>query len=798
MKNAGQRAVERNSAPLATITPPTFQNLLQKAIERRTLAGTRPSLISGQITVSLAHGEDLFGIRLSGFDVAESNGRWTMANRAKLVIPINIHQPVSTADTTIWIELTPYCPGTHKQFVIFSFGHGHTCTFNLRDFTRQTIGIVLSADATPTHQLILDIQLPNASTPRDLENSDDTRCLGIKLHRLVFTQSTTEPIVAEELGPLVSIASPEYSEGLSLSRHSGEISQSIRTAQPHSGHLRQLLLRWKLTFRRLANYRKHTAAAKVERLARKLSEDNNLLTGRIQQLQNEFTQLKVSFDASCSSASSNSDVMRRTDENNMKLQRIVETTNTKLTHTLSALSTKLEVIQNELQRPREDPLVVLHSQLSRTALRLEELVTSEKESAIARQRLADHINRLEELHNGFRISVDRQLQNLSDSQEGAAAEARHDLPQILGQLRMLNEHEADQKVVQDIVSTTVEGQSHKLTALQNAAEQILNCLDDNQERMLAKLDSHFVELNRLRVTSNDFSQLVGSIDETKGSFAASEQRDNLLLRTLQELIGDVTIRQARKVIRLNDSTYAFFSDNGPILVAATDEKFILQLADQWGMFEPGTTATIRKYLKPGSRFVDVGAHVGWYTLLASRIVGTTGKVWSFEPSPDNAALIRRMLFINDVASIVDFHQVAAGRDPSRATLHVMPISAESSLLPIEGFRHAAEVDVVRLDDVLAADSCVDLIKIDSEGFELEVVAGMAEIMARNPNCKVIAEFGPSHLKRAGVSTTDWFAAFAETGRSAFGINEETQELTPITAEEASQCFSVNILWARCL
>lgn len=144
-----------------------------------------------------------------------------------------------------------------------------------------------------------------------------------------------------------------------------------------------------------------------------------------------------------------------------------------------------------------------------------------------------------------------------------------------------------------------------------------------------------------------------------------------------------------------------------------------------GEYEPATTAVLRNHLHPGDVFVDVGANAGYFSALAASLVGPTGRVIAFEPSPATCRLLDITAQMNPC---IEAHQVAVGDREGVAQLH---LSAEptnsgmSSLLSRAGTRggKVVEVPVKRLDDLLLEVPKVNAIKIDVEGFELSVLRG---------------------------------------------------------------------------
>lgn len=151
-----------------------------------------------------------------------------------------------------------------------------------------------------------------------------------------------------------------------------------------------------------------------------------------------------------------------------------------------------------------------------------------------------------------------------------------------------------------------------------------------------------------------------------------------------------------------------------------------------GTLEPPVQEGLRRTLAPGAVFYDIGANVGFFSLLAAAIVGPTGRVIAFEPVIESAAAIRACAAINQFGSI-DVHQSAVGAENDLVDLCVVDDAAWSHL--IARGRHPAtrridRVAMVRIDDLIESSDLPPpaVIKIDVEGAELDVLAGMTETL----------------------------------------------------------------------
>jgi FkbM family methyltransferase len=265
---------------------------------------------------------------------------------------------------------------------------------------------------------------------------------------------------------------------------------------------------------------------------------------------------------------------------------------------------------------------------------------------------------------------------------------------------------------------------------------------------------------------------------------------------LTRRLDDVSIH-VRGPIRVDDATFAVRTGDGYVFVPDTDTQLLLLLMDAGPEgLEPGTRRAIQTLLRPGGRFVDVGAHIGLLSLAAARTVGPRGKVIAIEPTPLTSSLLARAAVINGVSDRVQVHVKAAGARTGRIAFFVHPVLGHNTMYEISAGGERIEVDVLPLDDLVPAGERVDLIKIDVEGAELEVLQGMTRILSENPCLSVIAEFAPAHLDRSKRAAADWLGAFAAKGFAAAAIDELTGALTPLRAGTAPDGESTNILFSR--
>lgn len=145
-----------------------------------------------------------------------------------------------------------------------------------------------------------------------------------------------------------------------------------------------------------------------------------------------------------------------------------------------------------------------------------------------------------------------------------------------------------------------------------------------------------------------------------------------------------------------------------------------------GSYEPAQTRLFASLVGPGDTVLDVGAHTGYYTLLAAALVGRHGRVWAFEPDPRNARYLRRHIRINGVRTART--EEVAVTDRTGAARFGGGSGSGTGRIQVDG---GIEVRTVTLDHVCGRhDIRPTLIKLDVEGAEVEALRGAERTLSR--------------------------------------------------------------------
>jgi FkbM family methyltransferase len=206
----------------------------------------------------------------------------------------------------------------------------------------------------------------------------------------------------------------------------------------------------------------------------------------------------------------------------------------------------------------------------------------------------------------------------------------------------------------------------------------------------------------------------------------------------------------------------------------------------FGVWEPAVTQCISKSLNNGDIFIDIGANIGYDTLLAASCVGAGGKVYAIEASPSIYARLLQNIAMNRSSNIVPINVAVTDR-PMRVPVYLHDdenIGASTILESVASRRTTtveAQVDGKPLADIIPIADVLNarLIKIDVEGAEWLVVQGFQELIPQfSPRTEILIEVNAAALKEAGTSVREFLALFESAGFRPFFVpnNYDTAEL----------------------
>ncbi len=267
--------------------------------------------------------------------------------------------------------------------------------------------------------------------------------------------------------------------------------------------------------------------------------------------------------------------------------------------------------------------------------------------------------------------------------------------------------------------------------------------------------------------------------------------NNLVAEALSASIGVVAEVKCR---------VAGIDDGFSMEVHDREDAFISTLLTESGCWEPFETEIVRRLLGSASPrlsagmrplFVDCGANLGWYSVVAG-LLGAD--VVACEPMPANAALLRRNVSRNGLSSRVEVHETALGLTAGSAALHLSSTNQGDHRLHAGASHDASKerstvsVSVRALSELLGGRRPLAM-KLDTQGSEVAILSGGRgawEPRTGLPDVALVTEFWPYGLERCGSSAADFLALvqlLVNVSHRCFEIVEHDRSLVPLSLEE---------------
>jgi len=203
-------------------------------------------------------------------------------------------------------------------------------------------------------------------------------------------------------------------------------------------------------------------------------------------------------------------------------------------------------------------------------------------------------------------------------------------------------------------------------------------------------------------------------------------------------------------------------------------------------YEPEETAFVQRTIRTKQCVIDIGANIGYYTTLFAQLVGPEGKVFSFEPDPDNHHVLIRNVQANRLSQ-VEVNQAAVSDMSGTIRLFYSGDKGDQRIYDSKDGRASREVKCVSLDDYFRDLSRpIDFIKMDVQGAEGKVLLGMRNLLKRNPNVIVSVEFWPFGLEKSEFGTQKLLDLLDELQLEFYDMNRP--EVTNKNKEELIRLY----------
>lgn len=219
-----------------------------------------------------------------------------------------------------------------------------------------------------------------------------------------------------------------------------------------------------------------------------------------------------------------------------------------------------------------------------------------------------------------------------------------------------------------------------------------------------------------------------------------------------------------------------------------DSKDSLRLSIH-GIYEPFETEIVKKVVKRDDVILDIGANIGYYSLIFAEIVGDQGRVFAFEPSPANFALLSKNIEINNYKNVT-LVQEAVSNKTGKGKLYLCEDNqGDHRIYDSYDGRRSISIETTRLDDYFKNyDGKVDFIKMDIQGAEGGAIQGALSLLRKNKNLKIITELWPVGLKRCGIDVKEYLKLLIGQGFTLYQINKQDKKIELINTSKILEAY----------
>lgn len=282
----------------------------------------------------------------------------------------------------------------------------------------------------------------------------------------------------------------------------------------------------------------------------------------------------------------------------------------------------------------------------------------------------------------------------------------------------------------------------------------------------------------------------------------------MITKILREIIADIKFRLSKPHEREIQDFEMYINNKDP----EYSFRKTLRYYDSVKAHEPATTKIFRSIVLRGDTVLDIGANIGYFTLLARKLVGINGFVFSFEPEQKNYDYLLKNIRLNKFD--IDPINAAVGDKEGEIDLFICPYDSGHHTINqkygIMDYRKRSllrlltphkikrvRVPMVVIDNLIKKQ--VDVVKIDVEGAELGVLKGMKNIINNNQNIKIIIEFFPLLLDKMGTKPEELIRFIKDCGFNIFIIPEDYSAGTKMIKVDEVNCSGdkhINLLLTR--
>lgn len=216
--------------------------------------------------------------------------------------------------------------------------------------------------------------------------------------------------------------------------------------------------------------------------------------------------------------------------------------------------------------------------------------------------------------------------------------------------------------------------------------------------------------------------------------------------------------------------------DGHIMYLDKQDSLCLSINNIYEKFE---TDLVKQEIKKGDVVIDIGANIGYYTLIFAKLVGNTGKVFAFEPDPTNFQLLKKNIEANGYTNVI-LEQKALSNKEGKVTLALSKQNTAGHHIISEqqDSKNSIQVDAIIADNYFKNfEHKINFIKMDVEGAESIVLGGMTNMLRNNTELKMMVEYNPDAIKNIGLDPIQYLELLIKNGFSVMDIDSKNMKIT---------------------
>ena len=217
---------------------------------------------------------------------------------------------------------------------------------------------------------------------------------------------------------------------------------------------------------------------------------------------------------------------------------------------------------------------------------------------------------------------------------------------------------------------------------------------------------------------------------------------------------------------------------GHIMYANTLDRIVALYLWKFSALEGFETELTKKITRKGMTVFDIGANIGYYTLMLAKLVGNNGKVYAFEPDPENYRLLVKNIKSNGYKNVIAVQKAVSNKNKKIKFFLSEEHRGNHRIYDPGDIRRVIEVEATTLDKFTCGKVKPDIVKIDIEGAELLAISGMQDIIKWNKKIIIICEVWPSAMEKCGYSLREFISKLEVYGFKINLINENKKRVEP--------------------